>query len=83
MQLPEGNYTFKLEKLEKKSIQLTSGPELLYIVVDDAMFNLVAKQVSPITYKAYKVEDEKTTKETSDILMILAGEDTQMRTFYQ
>ncbi|SFM23398.1 FtsX-like permease family protein, partial [Bacillus sp. 5mfcol3.1] len=48
-----------------------------------AMFDSVAKQVNPITYKAYKVEDEKTTKETSDILMILAGEDTQMRTFYQ
>ncbi|QQN86507.1 FtsX-like permease family protein [Bacillus toyonensis] len=83
IQLPEGNYTFKLEKLEKKSIQLTSGPELLYIVVDDAMFNLVAKQVNPITYKAYKVEDEKTTKETSEILMKLVREDTQMRTFYQ
>ncbi|WP_306008700.1 ABC transporter permease [Bacillus sp. MMSF_3353] len=83
IQLPEGNYTFKLEKLEKKSIQLTSGTELLYIVVDDAMFNLVAKQVSPITYKAYKVEDEKTTDETSKIVMKLAGQDTHMRTFYE
>ncbi|WP_081144019.1 FtsX-like permease family protein [Bacillus cereus] len=83
IQLPEGNYTFKLEKLEKKSIQLTSGTELLYIVVDDAMFNLVAKQVSPITYKAYKVEDEKTTEETSKIVMKLAGQDTHMRTFYE
>ncbi|MEB4816156.1 ABC transporter permease [Bacillus thuringiensis] len=85
IQLPEGNYTFKLEKLEKKSIQLTSGsePELLYIVVDDAMFNLVAKQVSPIIYKAYKVADEKTTKETSEIVMTLAENDTHMRTFYK
>ncbi len=81
--LPEGKYTFKLEKLEKKSIRLTSGPELLYIVVDDAMFNRVAKQVSPITYKAYKVEDEKTTEETSKIVMKLAGQDTHMRTFYE
>lgn len=83
IQLPEGNYTFKLEKLEKKSIQLTSGPELLYIVVDDAMFNRVAKQVSPTTYKAYKVKDEKTTVETSDILMKLTVKDTQMHTFYE
>lgn len=81
--LPMGNHSVKLNKLEKKFIGLTSGPEPLYIVVDDAMFDSVAKQVNPITYKAYKVEDEKTTKETSDILMILAGEDTQMRTFYQ
>lgn len=81
--LPMGNHSVKLNKLEKKFVGLTSGPEPLYIVVDDAMFDSVAKQVNPITYKAYKVEDEKTTKETSDILMILAGEDTQMRTFYQ
>ncbi|MEH7670694.1 ABC transporter permease [Bacillus thuringiensis] len=83
IQLPEGNYTFKLEKLEKKSIRLTPGPELLYIVVEDTMFNRVAKQVSPITYKAYKVEDEKTTEETSKIVMKLAGQDTHMRTFYE
>lgn len=81
--LPERNYTFKLNKLEKKSIQLTSGSELLYIVIDNEMFDSVAKQVSPITYKAYKVEDEKTTKETSEIVMILAGNDTHMRTFYE
>lgn len=47
------------------------------------MFDSVAKQVSPITYKAYKVEDEKTTKETTEIVMILAGNDTHMRTFYE
>ncbi|MGE7625404.1 FtsX-like permease family protein [Viridibacillus sp. NPDC096237] len=81
--LPGGNHSLKLNKLEKKFIGLTSGPEPLYIVVDDAMFDSVAKQVNPIIYKAYKVEDEKTTEETSDILMKLAGEDTQMRTFYQ
>ncbi|MED2934066.1 ABC transporter permease [Bacillus wiedmannii] len=83
IQLPQGNHTFKLNKLEKKSIRLTSGPELLYIVIDNAMFDSVAKQVSPITYKAYKVEDEKTTVETSDILMKLTGKDTQMSTFYK
>ncbi|MBZ3766185.1 ABC transporter permease [Bacillus cereus] len=83
IQLPDGNYTFKLEKLEKKSIQLTSGTELLYIVVDDMMFNRVAKQVSPIIYKVYKVEDEKTTEETSKIVMKLAEQDTSMRTFYE
>lgn len=83
IQLSGGNYTFKLNNLQKKSIQLTSGPELLYLVIDNAMFDSVAKQVNPITYKAYKVEDEKTTKETSEILIKLAGEDTQVRTFYE
>lgn len=84
IQLPQGNHTFKLNKLEKKSISLTlPGPELLYLIVDDKIFNGIAKQVSPITYKAYKVEDEKTTVETSDILMKLTGKDTQMHTFYE
>ncbi|XLP25624.1 FtsX-like permease family protein (plasmid) [Bacillus toyonensis] len=83
IQLPQGNHTFKLNKLEKKSIQLTSGPEPLYLIVDDKIFNGIAKQVSPITYKAYKVEDEKTTVETSDILMKITGKDTQMLTFYE
>lgn len=83
IQLPEGNHTFKLNKLEKKSISLTLGPEPLYLIVDDKIFNDIAKQVSPITYKAYKVEDEKTTVETSDILMKLTGKDTQMHTFYE
>ncbi|MBJ8099630.1 ABC transporter permease [Bacillus cereus group sp. N11] len=84
IQLPQGNHTFKFNKLEKKSISLTlPGPEPLYLIVDDKIFNGIAKQVSPITYKAYKVEDEKTTVETSDILMKLTGKDTQMHTFYE
>lgn len=83
IQLPEGNFTFKLNKLEKKAIRLTSGSELLYIVIDNARFASVAKQISPIKYKAYKVADEKTTKETSEIVMTLAENDTHMRTFYK
>ncbi|WP_088037954.1 ABC transporter permease [Bacillus mycoides] len=83
IQLPEGNFTFKLNKLEKKAIRLTSGSELLYIVIDNARFASVAKQISPIIYKAYKVADEKTTKETSEIVMTLAENDTHMRTFYK
>jgi putative ABC transport system permease protein len=83
IQLPGENYTFKLNKLEKKAIRLTSGSELLYIVIDNARFDSVAKQISPITYKAYKVADEKTTKETSEIVMTLAGNDTHMHTFYK
>lgn len=83
IQLPEGNFTFKLNKLEKKAIRLTSGSELLYIVIDNARFASVAKQISPIIYKAYKVADEKTTKETSEVVMTLAENDTHMRTFYK
>jgi len=83
IQLPEGNFTFKLNKLEKKAIRLTSGSELLYIVIDNARFASVAKQINPIIYKAYKVADEKTTKETSEIVMTLAENDTHMRTFYK
>ncbi|UHA71870.1 FtsX-like permease family protein [Paenibacillus sp. 481] len=82
--LPQGNQMTKLElvKLEEQSLRLTSGPELLYLVVDDSMFNRIADQVSPITYKAYTVDDEQTTKETSELIMKLAGDDAQMMTFY-
>lgn len=80
--LPEGKQTFTLEKLEKQSIRLTEGPELLYLVVNDKMFTKMAKQYPPITYKAYEVENEKITKETSDILLKLAEKNMQMITFY-
>ncbi|MCR8658667.1 FtsX-like permease family protein [Paenibacillus endoradicis] len=82
VQLPQGEHTFTLNSLEKKGITLTSGSELLYLVVDDTMFHSITEQVSPITYKAYKVENEKTTKETSENLMKLGENDTQIRTFY-
>jgi putative ABC transport system permease protein len=81
--LPNKSYALELNKLEEKSVRLTFGPELLYLVINDQMFNDIASQVKPITYKAYKVEDEKTAVETSEALMKIAGEDTQLITFYE
>ena len=81
--LSEGQQTFTLEKLEKNSITLTNGQELLYLVVDDKMFTKMAEQFPTITYKAYEVENDKTTQETSDILLKLAEEDMQMLTFHE
>ncbi|MFJ7933847.1 ABC transporter permease [Sporosarcina sp. NPDC096371] len=81
--LTEGKQTLMLEKLEKKSIRLTGGQELLYLVVDDRMFTKMSAQFPTITYKAYKVDNDKTTKETSDTLLKLAEEDMQMITFYE
>ncbi|PGA91497.1 FtsX-like permease family protein [Bacillus wiedmannii] len=81
--LSGNNYTFKLNKLERKSISLTSGPELLYMVVTDEMFNTIGNQVRPIKYKAYKVKNAKTTKAASETLTRLVGNDNQMRTFYE
>lgn len=83
IQLTDGKQTIKLSQLERKSIRLTAGQELLYIVVNDEVFNNVAKQISPITYKAYKVEAEKTTKGTSNVLMKLAEGDSKLLTFYK
>nr|WP_232243130.1 FtsX-like permease family protein [Paenibacillus sp. GSMTC-2017] len=83
VQLPQGTYSLTINKLEEKEVRLTSGAELLYLVIDDTTFNGIAGQLSPLIYKAYKVEDEKTTKETSDVLMTLAAKETEMRTFYE
>ncbi|HDR8244765.1 ABC transporter permease [Bacillus thuringiensis] len=81
--LSGNNYTFKLNKLERQSISLTSGPELLYMVVTDEMFNTIGNQVRPIKYKTYKVKNAKTTKAASETLTRLVGNDNQMRTFYK
>lgn len=81
--LSGNNYTFKLNKLERKSISLTSGLELLYMVVTDEMFNTIGNQVRPIKYKAYKVKNAKTTKAASETLTRLVGNDNQMNTFYK
>ncbi|WP_142300987.1 hypothetical protein [Bacillus sp. 7884-1] len=48
------------------------------------MFDHLAKQVKPLRYKAYKVEVEKTTKETSDqLLKLREAEDAQLTTIYE
>ncbi|MGE7945244.1 FtsX-like permease family protein [Lysinibacillus sp. NPDC093688] len=80
--LPQGKQTLTLEKLEKKSVRLTDGQELLYLVVDDKMFNKMAEHFPLITYKAYEVENEKTTKETSNTLQKLSDENMQLMTYY-
>ncbi|MFJ7983526.1 FtsX-like permease family protein [Lysinibacillus xylanilyticus] len=80
--LPQGKQTLTLEKLEKKSVRLSDGQELLYLVVDDKMFNKMAEHFPLITYKAYEVENEKTTKETSNTLQKLSDENMQLMTYY-
>ncbi|MGF9975277.1 FtsX-like permease family protein [Viridibacillus arvi] len=81
--LTQGKQTMTLEKLEKKSVTLTGGQELLYLVVDDKMFSKMAEHFPPITYKAYEVENEKTTKETSNTLQKLSDENMQMLAYYE
>ncbi|QOV11184.1 ABC transporter permease [Viridibacillus arvi] len=80
--LPPGKQTLTLKKLEKKSVRLTDGEEPLYLIVDDKMFSEMAEQINPITYKAYEVENEKTTKETSETLQKLSDENMQLLTYY-
>jgi putative ABC transport system permease protein len=54
----------------------------IYVVVSNTFFEDMAKQIIPFSYQAYKVKDEKTTKETSKKLMKLNEKDTELSTFY-
>ncbi|MCH1624496.1 ABC transporter permease [Ferdinandcohnia quinoae] len=53
-----------------------------FVIVDDEIFNEAAKQRTPLVYKAYEVEDEKTTEVTSMKLRALIGEDFQVPSAY-
>ncbi|WP_040206729.1 ABC transporter permease [Neobacillus jeddahensis] len=83
LQLSKGNRTVKLEKMfEKRIVNWTASAPDIYIVVSDSLFADMTKQVKPFFYSAYKVKNEKMTKETSAKLMNLNAKDLELSTFY-
>jgi putative ABC transport system permease protein len=75
------NLTFK--DMKEGRILRWNYPDF-YVIVSDEMFDHLAKQVKPLRYKAYKVEVEKTTKETSDqLLKLREAKDAQLTTIYK
>lgn len=47
-----------------------------------AEFAELAKQITPIVYKAYQVKEAVTAKQTSDLLMKLGADEAGMSTYY-
>lgn len=79
------NEEMKLTFIEMKEGKvLRWGYPDFYIIVSEEMFEHLAKQVQPLTYKVYKVENEKATKETSEqLLQLQDAPDAQMMTVYK
>jgi putative ABC transport system permease protein len=72
LQLSEGSRELTFVKMIEGSILPFDYPDF-YVVVSDEMFSEVSKQLTPLTYKAYEVEKEKTTKATSKKVNKLVG----------
>lgn len=49
-----------------------------FVIVSDETFAAVSKEIKPLNYIGYKVENEKATKETSEKLSKLIGQDFQV-----
>jgi putative ABC transport system permease protein len=81
LQTPGENQPVKLVKLLEGRVLRWSYPDVAF-VVSDTVFNSLASQIPPVVYKVYKVENQETTKASSDQLAKLASEDMQMSAFY-
>jgi putative ABC transport system permease protein len=80
-QLPNEKMTATYKKMVEDRIVNWSSPDF-NVVISDSMFADIAKQVKPTIYKAYKVENEKTTKETTNKLMKFVEKDLELSSFY-
>jgi putative ABC transport system permease protein len=81
--LPTVNKSFTFVDMKNISILPWTYPDF-YIVVNDEVFQEVAKQTTPFNYKAYMVENHKTTETTAKTLMNLSvAEKAKMTTYYK
>ena len=73
----ENQQTLSITDLATGSILPFDYPDF-FVVVSDEVFAEVAKEITPLTYQAYEVEDEKTTEATAIAFDQLAGKDFQV-----
>lgn len=71
-------------QVQHDAVMLPWGYPDVCIVVSDSLFNELSGSGSyeSFTYKAYKVTDEGTTKETSAAVMAMKTEESKMSTYY-
>lgn len=77
LQLPEQNRNLKFVNMLEGSVLPFDVPDF-YVVVSDNTFTELAGQKSPLTYKVYEVENEKTAETTSKKVNQLIGKDFQV-----
>jgi putative ABC transport system permease protein len=77
LQLPEGDQNLTFVRMLTGSVLPFDYPDF-FVVVSDELFANVAKYKDPLPYKVYKVENELTTKATSEKVNKRIGKDFQV-----
>ncbi|ALC87810.1 hypothetical protein AM499_19885 [Bacillus sp. FJAT-22090] len=82
LKTPESEEKIRFSTMAEDRIMPWSYPDF-GIVISDKLFSDLTKQLTPVSIASYKVEDEKTTKETSDELQKFAEGKNQLSTYYE
>lgn len=85
-ELPEGSLTLSFGDLTEDRVMNWKFPDF-YFVVNDVLFAEMAKQVPPVVFRAYEVQDESQAEATSEQLMRMPEADkaqlSSYATFYK
>lgn len=81
MHAPEGDKEVNFVQFLDRNVLRWTYPDVT-IVVSDSLFGEIAGQVPPDVYRVYQVEDQQTTKASSEQLNKLATEENQMSAYY-
>lgn len=77
LEMPSGSVPFTFETLLEGSILPFDYPDFV-VVVSDEQFVEMSKQVKPLIYKVYEVENETSASATSEKVNELVGKDFQV-----
>lgn len=81
LKTPTGDRQVTFEDYMEDRVMPWKFPDI-YFIVSDSLFTELSQQMKPAVYKAYKVKDERTTKETSLKLKQISGQEDQLFTYY-
>lgn len=81
LQSSQGSRKLSFVTMLKGSVLPFDYPDF-YVVVNDETFAEIRKQKAPLTYKVYEVENEKTTKATTEKLNKLVEGDFQVHSSF-
>lgn len=81
LKLAKEDITFAFAGMTIERIINWSFPDVM-IIVNDAAFQKVETQVTPINYVGYSVQGQKTTKKTADALAVIKTSQSKVSAFY-
>lgn len=79
--LPEETIPLTISGMTTGRIINWSYPDIMIVVSDDR-FDRISKQIAPKLYVGYRVENEKTAKETTEALAQVSVPEAQMSSYY-